>query len=61
MQIVVYTKSERGVLSRNVVNGFDSVDDFRAYYDLAGEGDPEKLVGWPESKVVWYGNTGIAQ
>jgi hypothetical protein len=56
----VYARDQSGTLTRNVVDM--SAARFLAENSHLGEvAETEQLKGWPESRVEWYGNTGIGR
>lgn len=63
--IVVYTRDESGLLERHVYHGMRR----ETYFAAMSGGIPEQfhpkptgteeLMGWPETKVEWYGSFGF--
>lgn len=58
--LVIYTRSESGILSRHTIRGMTEAE-HAEHYDVGPVSGTEALAGWPESSVEWHGNVGYAR
>lgn len=63
MRIEIYSRDESGIVSGpSNEDGWESVQQMLAYYFRADEApEPEDMIGWPHSRVIWYGSIGVAE
>ncbi|EPC03248.1 hypothetical protein L861_23345 [Litchfieldella anticariensis FP35 = DSM 16096] len=60
--LAIYTRDEGGVIAFHGVEKWSSLQAYIvAHPELADQpAEHADLVGWPDSSLVWLGNTGIA-
>lgn len=63
MRIEIYSRDERGIVSGpSSEDGWESVRQMLAHYFHDDETpEVEDMLGWPHSRVVWYGSIGVAE